>query len=183
MITVLTLLSLSCILSYTLAVCIKFKGIPASISASFYSLQHKYWFRFTMWTTPLLLMPAILEISDTNTQWLAYLACVGMIVVGCFPDYTGDKFYYRGHVAGAVITMVSSQLWVLFNCPLILLLWSFYIFGTLYYMIRELNKVEDITGRDVDWYDIKRVFEETKPLFWVEIVSLTTTYITIFFIL
>ena len=182
MITTLTLLSLGCILSYTLAVCLKFKGIPASISSSFYSLQHKYWFRFTMWLTPMLLMPAILEISDTNTQWLAYLACVGMIVVGCFPDYTGDKFYYRGHVAGAVVTMVSSQLWVLFNCPLILLLWSFYIFGTLYYMIRELNKVEDITGRDVDWYDIKRVFEETKPLFWVEIFSLITTFLTILII-
>lgn len=167
MITALILLSLGCILAYTLSVCIKFKGIPNSISASFYSLQHKYWFRFTMWTTPLLLMPAIFEISDTNTQWLAYLACVGMIVVGCFPDYVGDKFYYRGHVAGAVITMVSSQVWVAFNCPWVLLLWIGYIIYTIIMMSVSVS------------YNFISDFLRTKPMFWVEVTTLVSTYLTI----
>ena len=182
MITVLTLLSLSCILSYTLAVCLKFRGIPASISASFYSLQHKYWFRFTMWLTPMLLMPAILEISDTNTQWLAYLACVGMIVVGCFPDYTGDKFYYRGHVAGAVITMVSSQVWVAFHAPVLLTAWALWLVYTMYSIYGYMDDALKQRGFTADG-DFMEGFYESKPLFWVEIVSLTTTYITIFFTL
>lgn len=178
MTTLLPLLSLSCILSYTLAVCLKFKGIPNSISASFYSLQHKYWFRFTMWTTPLLLMPAILEISDTNTQWLAYLACVGMIVVGCFPDYTGEKFYYRGHVAGAVITMVSSQVWVACHAPVLLTVWALWlaylgwkIFG---YMD---NRIED-RGYESD-NDFRDAFFASKPLFFIEIICILVVYITV----
>lgn len=182
MITALVILSLGCILAYTLSVCIKFKGIPNSISASFYSLQHKYWFRFTMWLTPMLLIPAILEISDTNTQWLAYLACVGMIVVGCFPDYTGDKFYYRGHVAGAVITMVSSQVWVAFHAPVLLTAWALWLVYTMYSIYGYMNDKIEERGYEADG-DFIQGFYSSKPMFWVEIVSLTTTYITIFFTL
>lgn len=169
MITVLTLLSLACITAYTLSVCLKFRGIPASISASFYSLQHKYWFRFTMWLTPMLLMPAILEISDTNTQWLAYLACVGMIVVGCFPDYTGDKFCYRGHVAGAVITMASSQVWVGMHSPYMLWVWVAWACAILAYVLFQLRRERTAKG----------TFMQAKPLFFIEIICILVVYITV----
>ena len=49
------------IAAYTTAVCIKQKGIPYSISATFYAIEHKGWFRFTMWACPMVLMPAILD--------------------------------------------------------------------------------------------------------------------------
>ena len=45
------------IAAYTTAVCIKQKGIPYSISATFYAIEHKGWFRFTMWACPMVLTP------------------------------------------------------------------------------------------------------------------------------
>ena len=100
------------IAAYTTAVCIKQKGIPYSISATFYAIEHKGWFRFTMWASPMVLMPAILEVSKPGTEFLAYLALAGMIVVGCFPDYKADKFQHRGHIAGAMMAILFSQIWV-----------------------------------------------------------------------
>ncbi len=54
----LVILSIAVIASYTAAVCIKQKGVPASISATFYRLEHKNWFMATTWLTAGLLMPA-----------------------------------------------------------------------------------------------------------------------------
>lgn len=171
MTTALTLLSLGCILAYTLSVCIKFKGIPNSISASFYSLEHKYWFRFTMWVAPFLLLPTILEVSKTNTEFLAFLAIVGMIIVGCFPDYANDKFARRGHQAGAIMTMVFSQIWVAFNCSWFLLFWLAYITYTIIGICK------------ADYYLLKERFYATKPLFWVEVTCIEIVFLTMFVLL
>lgn len=82
----LVILSMLVMAAYTAAVCIKQKGVPYSISATFYAIEHKGWFRFAMWVCPALLMPAISEVSNPGTEFLAFLALAGMIVVGCFPD-------------------------------------------------------------------------------------------------
>lgn len=66
MITVLVILSVLCIAAYTAAVCIKFGGVPASISATFYKLGHKFWFGATMWLTARLLIPAILQATSES---------------------------------------------------------------------------------------------------------------------
>lgn len=171
MILALTLLSLGCILAYTLSVCIKFKGIPNSISASFYSLEHKYWFRFTMWVAPFLLLPAILEISKPNTEFLAFLAIVGMMVVGMFPDYANEKFAKRGYEVGAVMTMVFSQVWVAFNCPWLLLLWLAYLAYTIIGVCK------------ADYYLLKDRFYATKPLFWIELTCIEIVFLTMFVLL
>lgn len=182
MITVLTLLSLGCILAYTLSVCIKFKGIPNSISASFYSLEYKYWFRFTMWVAPFLLLPAILEISKPNTEFLAFLAIVGMIIVGCFPDYVNDRFAQKGHEAGAIITMVFSQTWVGFNYPYLLALWFFYIVGTMYFILKHVDDVLEAYGY-TRWNDFVDGFFFAKPLFWVEVTCILSTFASVILIL
>lgn len=170
MVLALTILSLGCILAYTLAVCLKFKGIPNSISASFYSLEHKYWFRFTMWVAPMLLLPAILEVSKPNTEFLAFLAIVGMIIVGCFPDYANDKFSKRGHESGAIMTMVFSQVWVACNFAWALFFWLAYVAYTAIMM----NESDEETFID-KYYD-------TNPLFWIESVCITTVFTSMFFL-
>ena len=78
------------IASYTAAVCIKQKGVLASISATFYRLEHKNWFMATTWLTAGLLMPAILEVSRPDTEFLAFLACAGMFLVGAAPNFKED---------------------------------------------------------------------------------------------
>lgn len=172
MIILLMLLSLLVIGLYTTAVCIKAKGVPNSISATFYALEHKWWFRFTMWTTPLLLMPAILELSKDNTEFLAFLALVGMFMVGSAPDYENDPFQRKVHMIGAVICILFSQLWVGFNCWIVLIpLWTTYLMYTgSNIVIKEEGSLRD-------------KFMETKPMFWIEICSLTTIFITMIILL
>ena len=40
----LLIISFLVIAAYTAAVCIKAKGVPYSISATYYKLEHKHWF-------------------------------------------------------------------------------------------------------------------------------------------
>ena len=93
---------------YTAAVCIKAKGVPYSISATYYAIEHKGWFRFTMWACPMVLMPVILEVSKPGTEWLAFLACAGMFFIGAAPNF---KDIVEGgiHKMGAILCLVGSQ--------------------------------------------------------------------------
>lgn len=162
----LVLISILVITAYTIAVCVKQKGIPYSISATFYKLEHPYWFMGTMWLTSGLLMPAILETSNPNTDFLAALAIFGMMMVGAAPNFK-EKYEGRIHIAGAIMCIFGSQLWVMFNQPWSLVVWIPYI---LYTIIRMLQiKSDSIITR----------FIGTKPMFWIEIVALISTYISI----
>lgn len=167
--SVLAILSVFTISLYTGAVCIKGRGVPYSISATFYALAHKYWFRFTMWITPLLLMPAILEVSRPGTEFLAFLALIGMIMVGSAPDYARDPFQHKIHIAGAIMCIGFSQFWVALNCWWVLLpVWLAY-----------LTYTSIAIGRQKEGVFIYR-FMETKPMFWVEIAAILSTFATIF---
>lgn len=119
MVTILVILSALCIATYTAAVCIKFKGVPSSISATFYKLEHKLWFGATMVLTACLLMPAILEITTDSYQFTAFLACVGLIMVGVAPNFR-EGIDRKIHTIGAVLCLVFSQVWVSLTCPWVL---------------------------------------------------------------
>lgn len=167
----LIILSILTIAVYTTAVCVKQKGVPASISATFYAIRNRWWFRLTMWLTPMLLMPAILEVSNPNTEFLAFLALVGMIVVGCFPDYVSDRFNRRGHIAGAVMAIGFSQVWIACNLAWCLLAWVVYLIYTAVAIVRQKEGV------------FVYRFMKTKPMFWVEIVAFLATYVSIFILI
>lgn len=163
--SILAILSVFAISLYTGAVCIKGKGVPYSISATFYALAHKYWFRFTMWLTSLLLMPAILEVSRSGTEFLAFLALIGMFAVGSAPDYVRDPFQHKVHVSGAIMCILFSQLWVALNCWVMLVpIWLAYLAYTGIAIARQKEGV------------FVYRFMETKPMFWIELASLTATY-------
>lgn len=160
----LPIISLSIITGYVIAVCLKEKGIPYSISATYYSLKHPYWFALGMVSAAMLLMPAILDISKSGTEVFAFMACVGLILVGFNPDYKGDKMINTLHMTGAIITLVASQVWVLLNDWQVLpFVWIPYGIYTTWYML----------GKKVN-------FEETRAMFWIEISGLIATFITIF---
>lgn len=167
---VLILLSVLCIASYTTAMCIKFGGVPASISATFYSLQHKYWFEATMWLTAGLLMPAILEVTPDCYQFTAFLACIGMFLVGVAPNFR-EGIERKVHTTGAIMCILFSQVWVLLTCPWVLLVW----FGYLAYTAWGMKKYWK--GNFISAY------LQTKPMFWVEIMALLATYVTLFILL
>lgn len=164
----LVLVSLLLITAYTTAVCIKGHGVPSSISATFYALDHKLWFGATMWLTAGLLMPAILEISTENSEWAAFLACVGMMLVGLAPNFK-EEFEGKIHEAGATMCLLFSQVWIGFNNPWLLLAWLIYLIPTAILTWRNYREIKD-------WY---LAFLLTKPMFWVEIVAPATTYMTV----
>ena len=164
----LIILSMLTISAYTTAVCIKGHGVPSSISATFYALDHKLWFGATMWLTAGLLMPAILEISKENSEWAAFLACVGMMLVGLAPNFK-EEFEGKIHTTGATMCLLFSQVWVGFNNSWLLLAWLIYLIPTAILTWRNYREIKD-------WY---LAFLLTKPMFWVEIVALATTYLTI----
>ena len=167
MTTILTIVSVLLIAAYTAAVCIKGKGIPASISTTFYSLAHPLWFSITMVGTAFLLMPAILEVTPESYQFVAFLACFGLIMVGAAPHFKED-FEKKIHTAGALLCIVLSQVWVLLSCPWWLFVWAAYILYTAVCMKKRWSG------------SFKESFLLTKPMFWVEIAALTSIYMSLF---
>ena len=84
----LLIISFLVIAVYTAAVCIKAKGVPYSISATYYTLDHKLIFGASMALTAMFLFPVIWEMSTTFTmRLLAIAACIGLIGVGLAPDF------------------------------------------------------------------------------------------------
>lgn len=157
---VLISISLLIILSYSIAVCIKGKKIPRSISATWYAIEHKWWFRFSMWVTPMLAIPAIVDISTENTAWLGFISLLGMILVGCAPDFKNDLFQRRLHLSGAILLLSGTQMWIVFNYPLLLLVWLAYILYTVISI--SIQKNRNIISR----------FYNTNPMFWVEMCAM-----------
>lgn len=170
MTTVLIILSILCIAAYTAVVCIKFKGVPSSISATFYSLEHKLWFGATMWLTAGLLMPAILEVTPDCYQFTAFLACIGMMFVGVAPNFR-EGIERKVHTAGAIMCILFSQVWVLLTCPWVLLAWIAYL------AYAALSMKKHWKGNFIS------AFLLTKPMFWVEITALLATYVALFILL
>lgn len=164
----LVIISLLTIASYTAAVCIKQRGVPYSISATFYKLQHPYWFLAAMWATAGLLMPVALETSKPGTDFLAFLACAGMMFVGAAPNFRED-LEGKVHMSGAVVCVVASQLWVTFNWWPALLVWLAYLAYTGISVARQKEGV------------FLYKFLHTKPMFWVEVAALSATYVAIAF--
>lgn len=163
---ILIIVSALCVAAYTAAVCVKCKGVPYSISETFYKLDHKLWFGATMFLTAGLLMPAILEVTPESYQFTAFLACVGMIMTGIAPNFR-EGIERPIHIVGAILCLVFSQVWVGLTCPWFLLVWIVYVIYTVVMMARH---VSDRALSD---------FLRTKPMFWVEVTALVVTYMVL----
>lgn len=133
---------------YTSIVCIKNKDIPWSISATYYTLEHRYWFAFSMMTPTLLLIAPALEASGSGSEFLAFLSVSGMLLVGISPNYREDKMENIVHNTGAYITAAFSQIWMMINCPILLFHWAIYFPLLAKYFIKKTD---------------------FKPVFWAEI--------------
>ena len=102
-------------------------SIPPSLSASVFTLPiNKRW----IWTIVLfvvcfLCVPTIIDKASENTQFIAFLAIAGLAFVGAAPlvKFKDDKLQFRVHEGGAIVCVVCSQLLLMFNQPLLLLLW------------------------------------------------------------
>lgn len=162
----LVIISALLILLYTGALCYRNEEIPYSISATFYTLEQKWLFSFCICTSAILMLPAILEITEESYQFLGFLSCIGMVMTGIAPHFK-EGIERKIHITGAIMCITLSQIWVMLTCPLVLLVWGIYIVYTSVYMYFK-------------WKDnFIDSFIRTRPLFWVEIAALVSVYFTI----
>lgn len=160
----LVLLSFILIAGYVYAMIKKGKKIPYSISATYYALTHKFWFGLCMIDSSFLLLPPAFEASTENNRFLIFLAVIGMIVLGVSPNFKTEQKV--PHCIGAAMSLIFSQIWVGCNSWYWLLMWA----GFIAYMAISMKK--HWTGNFISDF-IKR-----KPMFWIEVISLLTVYLT-----
>lgn len=105
------------------AVAIKLFGIPESLSNTYYLYQRledslKRLFPAMMSTMVVLMLPSWLDIAEnSNYQFLAFIACSGILFVGfapAFKDYETEK---RVHTISAIIAAVASLAWICLATP------------------------------------------------------------------
>lgn len=155
--TVLALISLAIIATYTVVVICKQGGVPDSVSATFYRLEHKKAFTAVILLTGFTLLPPMLEASPENVQWLSFLTCAGFLAVGASPYYH-EEFEGKVHTTGATVLLAASQAWVAFACPWLLLLW-----------LLPLSWIAYNHAKYMDW-------QRAKPLLWVEATAIASGY-------
>lgn len=163
--TVLIIISLIILISYTVSVLVKNNWkIPSSISATFYSLEHKFWFGFSMIVSSFILLPGILEITPEKYQSISFLACLGMVLIGSAPNFKWCEVQRMIHATGAVMVLLFSQILVSIINPWFLLPWIPYI-------------ICSIIGTERNWDgDFISSYDKTNPLFWIEVVAIICTY-------
>lgn len=164
----LILISLLTIATYSAIVTIK-SGNPYSISETYYRINHKKWFTFVMLFTAITLLPAVLEYSSENSQFLIFLSVVGMGVVGLSPNFIhGEKSEQMAHYVGCGMLLIFSQCWVGCNLPWALTWWIVYVMWIAF----KYNKSDP----EQSFYNR---LVSTKPVFYAELIVMITVYATV----
>lgn len=107
---------------YTIIMSKKLKGVPPSLSDTFY-LGGGWWFTITMFVSAIPIMMGLIELAfGTPWQFLGFLSGIGMVIVGGAPHF--HEYEHTIHMTGAFILVTFSQLWVwVFTSPWCLLFW------------------------------------------------------------
>ena len=114
---VLTLIAFAIYFIYNCIALRKF-GIPITLSKTHYSFldlnsKLKWCFPLMMVSMAGLLMPAWLDLSDGSLyQFTAFLAAMGIIMVGMIPNVRDGKFHKITHGIFAILAAIFSILWV-----------------------------------------------------------------------
>lgn len=148
-------ISFSIIFSYLVFVLFKF-GIPRSISDTYYLLGKYGWlFQLALAATALTAVPMLIDRSSEGTQFLAFLACAGLLFVSAAPLF---KLELEGkvHYTSAVVCCAGLVLWQVFNTSWIVPLGAFVL--VLIPMIRD-----------------------KKFTWWLEIATIVSTYVSLIF--
>lgn len=168
---VLVIISLIIFLAYLITT-YAWLGIPYSISDTYYKLENRkkgagWLFSAMCVSVGGLLLPALLDMTPDRYQFTVFLACAGLIFVGAAPQFK-LPLTNTVHYGSAAVCCIFSQIWVGLTCWWVLLpVWLAY-----------LTYTGIAIGKQKEGVFVYK-FMHTKPMFWVEIASLMTTYLTI----
>lgn len=153
------LLSCCIITIYIILVLMK-GGIPVSLSSTYYTSNKAPWFSIAMFLSTALMLPALLDISTEQTQWLVFLSCVGNILCAIAPNFK-EELEGKLHYGGAILAGILSQIWC--NCYNPNTLWMWLVIGG----VLLIN------------YRAK-IYSTTNLVFWLEVICYLNIYITCF---
>lgn len=163
----LTITSLVILMSYTVAVCIKF-GIPTTLSESYYFIYKKYLFTLVLWLSGFLILPPIMEMTGGDTQIIPFLSIIGIMIVGAAPRYKEQERTL--HIIGATMAGFFSQLWIiLYAYSWTLLTWFILIIWAIGILIE---------SKLVKWSE---ELDKRKWFFWAEMLAFINLYLNIIF--
>ena len=104
------------LITYIVASIHKYKGIPISLSDTYF-LWKKWFFPFVMWLTGLVLLPYWLDFTtDSNWEFLPFISCIGIICVGAAPNIRTDKQEYRIHMICAYLAALAATASIFIIC-------------------------------------------------------------------
>ena len=156
------IVSLCVLAAYIAATCFMCKGVPKSISSTFYELKHGWIFTITLWVVAFTLLPTWLEVGNPYFQFLVFFSCMGLAFVGAAPHF--KTYEHDVHVYATAVCALSATVWVICNVPLLIALW----------LVWAMYIAVQVRGG--------KSFLECKPLFWAEIIAFVITYSAIFIV-
>lgn len=85
-------------------------GITPTLSESFYRVKYKWAFTIALWGTGFTLLPEWLNYSDTNFQFLAFLACGALCFIGASPAFK-ESLSRQVHMGGLITCIITLMAW------------------------------------------------------------------------
>lgn len=179
---ILFLISFSIFAIYLFSVLKYIGDVPQSLSETYYLLGNRYYhlfddpsemgfnhlrasiFTLMMWLVSFTLLPAMLDLTPYNLQFLAFLALTGICFVGAAPQF---KLEFEGkiHVTAAYSAAFFGLLWALTVCKQTALIsLGVSIFAVLVAAL------------------MTNTFKSSRT-FWLEMVAFGTVYISTLFML
>lgn len=89
-------------------------GVRDYVSDNYYISKWPWTFSVVMCTCALLLLPAMLD-KGGSFQFLAFFACVGLMLVGVEPHYKSE-YSSKIHACGAITALIAGMLWSMTMC-------------------------------------------------------------------
>lgn len=150
---------------YTFIVCHRNQKIPQSLSATVFDLPKGYvWvWSAVIFASLFLVAPALFIHTSPEYGCFAWFALTGLLFVGCCP-LVPDKhdIVYKIHMIAAYLCVVSANVIVALECPLLLFLWVVWLYYALYRYDASFDHDES------SWWFSKK--------FWAEMVTLVIMY-------
>ena len=107
------------------------KGVPESVSATYYILGKDGWiFQLVMFGIAAMILPVWLEVTVPWRQWTAFVTCASMAFVAGAPSF---RMELQGdvHYSAAIICCISSVTWQILEGLWDVTLWFAWIGGML----------------------------------------------------
>ena len=118
------------LLAYIVCLCYRGGGVPSSLSATVFDLPvgWKWLWTIVIYAVCFLCVPYYVEVTEENTQFLAFIAIAALAFVGAAPLVKEKAdLSYKVHCGAAVVCGVCSQVVLALNLPILLLLWPFWV--------------------------------------------------------